>query len=884
MNSTIHVLLVEDSLTDVMLTEEALSASRFQIQNCQRLGDALKLLLEKQFDVILLDLGLPDSQGLDTLRTLRRKNPQVAVVVLTGKNDEELALQALKEGAQDYLVKGQIKADSLQRVIRYAVERSASEKMLRGSEERFRELTKHIDQVLWMIDAREAKVIYISPGYEKMWGRSCQSMLDNPRSYMEGVHPLDLDMVSRATAAMYKTGRIDEECRILRPDGSMRWVWVRGYPVTEQNQIVRIVGVIEDITEKRRLEAERDALLFRLQLHIERMPLAYVLFDAEMRIMDWNPAAERIFGYTRGEILGAAPPWEKIVSRSVWENKGEELCSRMRAGDMDVQSINENVTRDGRTITCQWFNTPLHDDNGQFVGFLSLAQDVTERHRNIELLQSVLNHTVDGIISIDERGTVSLFSKGAERIFGYPASEVVGQNVKLLMPDPYHSEHDGYLENYLQTGEAKIIGIGREVKGRKKDGSTFPMDLDVTEFELESRRFFLGIVRDISERKKLEDQLRQAQKMEAFGQLAGGVAHDFNNLLCIISGYSELLLSRLPSSDPARESIKAISEAGERAASLTRQLLAFSRKTVLEPRVLDLNAAVRETEKMLRRLLGEDILLTTVLDPQISRVKLDPGLLTQVLMNLCVNARDAIPRGGKLTLETRNVDLDEHYANTHTDVRAGQYVMVAVSDTGCGMTPETQARIFEPFFTTKGVGKGTGLGLSVVHGIVKQSEGHIEVYSELKVGTTFKLYFPAALRQVVNVKIHAESDNVRGTETILIVEDEDSVRALALLILQMQGYKVLAVSNGKKALQLVEKHQGPIDLLVTDVVMPGMGGGELAEALKPQYPKMKVLFISGYTDDAVVRHGILQAEVSFLQKPFSPQALAKKVRQVLDEI
>ncbi|HEV3385138.1 MAG TPA: ATP-binding protein, partial [Gemmata sp.] len=334
---------------------------------------------------------------------------------------------------------------------------------------------------------------------------------------------------------------------------------------------------------------------------------------------------------------------------------------------------------------------------------------------------------------------------------------------------------------------------------------------------------------------------------------------------------------------PMRESVKAISEAGERAAALTRQLLAFSRKTVLEPKVLDLNEVVRETGKLLRRLIGEDILLTTVLDPTVSRVKVDPSQLGQVLMNLAINARDAMPKGGKLTLETRNIELDEEYARIRPDVKAGWYVLLSISDTGSGMSPEVKARIFEPFFTTKGVGKGTGLGLAVVLGIVKQSDGHLEVYSEPELGTTFKIYLPAVDEKISESKLVQVSNGGRGTESVLLVEDEDGVRGLALLALQTYGYKVIAASNGKEALQILANHRGVIDILVTDVVMPGMGGPDLAEALKSSFPKMKVLFSSGYTDDAVLRHGLLQEKVAFLQKPYSPLALARKVRQVLDE-
>ena len=718
------------------------------------------------FDVILLDLGLPDSQGLDTLRTLRGKNPQVAVVVLTGKDDEELALQALKEGAQDYLVKGEIQGGTLQRAIRYAVERSGSEKLLRRSEERVRELTAHIHQVLWMMDAKESKIIYISPGYEKMWGRSCQSLLDNPHAYMEGVHPLDQEMMRREDAAMYQTGHIDVECRVLRPDGSVRWVWIRGYPVKEQGQIVRIVGVIEDITDKRGLAAERDALLSRLQLHIERMPLAYVLLDAAMHIIDWNSTAERIFGYAKEEMLGTGPPYEKFVPRSFWE-KAEEIRSRIRSGDMQAHSVNENLTKDGRTITCEWFNTPLLEMDNTWVGFLCLAQDVT------------------------------------------------GQKV-------------------------------------------------------------------------LEEQFRQAQKMEAIGCLAGGVAHDFNNMLTVINGFSDMIQIQLPTDSPLLELVREITRAGERAASLTRQLLAFSRRQVLEPKVLSLNTIIADTTKMLERLIGEDIDLKAVLEPELGWLKADPGQIEQVIMNLAVNARDAMPQGGKLTIETANTELDETYTRAYPELRPGPYVLLAVADTGTGMDAATKARIFEPFFTTKEPGKGTGLGLATVFGIVKQSEGHIAVFSELGLGTTFKIYLPrlkeknGAVSAAPARSCKELAGMARGSETILVVEDDAGVLGFIRHILQTNGYTVLEAACGDVAIQLVTQQQGPIHLLITDVVMPGISGRLVAERIVRLKPDIRVLFLSGYTNDAMIRHGILESESAFLQKPFRPMALASKVREVLD--
>ena len=424
-----------------------------------------------------------------------------------------------------------------------------------------------------------------------------------------------------------------------------------------------------------------------------------------------------------------------------------------------------------------------------------------------------------------------------------------------------------------------------EVRWRRKDGHPITVRLSgrsIVNDKGEPAEFEM-IAEDVTERRALEDQLRQAQKMEAIGRLAGGIAHDFNNLLTVIKGYSELMLEELELADPLHGEVEEVKKAADRAASLTRQLLAFSRQQVLAPRVLDLNIVIHNMERLLHRLLGEDIELTTGLEPTLGHTKADPGQIEQVVMNLAVNARDAMPNGGKLTIETMNVELDENYVREHVAVRPGPYVMIAISDTGIGMTEEIRSRIFEPFFTTKEPGKGTGLGLSTVYGIVKQSDGYVWVYSEPGIGTTFKIYLPR-VDAPADITTHETNGlpTYRGTETILLVEDEDGVRALVRQILVKQGYTVLESRHAGEALLLCERHQGMIDLLLTDVVLHQMSGRELAERLTTVRPKMRVLYISGYTDDAVVQHGVLEAGTAFLQKPFTTDALTRKVRQVLN--
>jgi PAS domain S-box-containing protein len=500
-------------------------------------------------------------------------------------------------------------------------------------------------------------------------------------------------------------------------------------------------------------------------------------------------------------------------------------------------------------------------------------------------LRDTLAAIRDGVITTDTHGRVTFLNGVAEALTGWPRAEAVGRplgEVFRVAAAPSRPGEPDSVEGVLRRGGSGRVHEPAQLLGR--DGGRRAVESSAGRIEDEAGDV-AGVVvvfRDITPRLSLEGQLRQAQKMEVVGRLSAGVAHDFNNLLTAINGYGDLLLGALPGGSPQREQVAEIRNAGERAARLTRQLLAFGRQQLLAPEVLDLNALVRGAQALLKRLLGEDVELVMALDPALSRVKVDRGQTEQVLLNLAVNARDAMPTGGRLLVETQNVARLP--GPPDGGGRAG--VLLQVGDTGCGMDETTLRQLFEPFFTTKPAGQGTGLGLATVYAIVTQAGGHIEVQSEPGRGSTFRVYLPAAEGVAAEEKPErpppGSSDAPGGSETVLLVEDEDAVRALGRLVLRQGGYDVLEARDGGEALRLCAGHAGPIHLLVSDVVMPGLGGRQLAERLAESRPGMKVLFMSGYIDDAVVRHGVSAAEVAFLPKPFTPAALARKVREVLD--
>lgn len=504
-----------------------------------------------------------------------------------------------------------------------------------------------------------------------------------------------------------------------------------------------------------------------------------------------------------------------------------------------------------------------------------------------ERLRLLLDSTAEAIYGIGQQGDCTFANRACSRLLGYAEpSALTGKNMHALT---HHTRPDGtpypevecHIHRDYRGGEETHV---EEDVFWRADGTKFFGEC--WSYPVRRENQIIGAVvtvLDISERKTLEQQLRQAQRMEVIGQLAGGIAHDFNNFLTAITIYSELSIESLLPEDPAWKMVQEIRNAAERSATLTRRLLAFSRKQVLVPKVISLNDVIRDTETMLRRMIGEDVELVTVLDSRLDKVKADPGQLEQILLNLAVNARDAMPQGGKLIIETNNVELDEDDAQNHTSIQPGRYVMLTVTDSGVGMSEETKGQIFEPFFTTKGQRQGTGLGLAVVLGVVKQNAGQIEVNSVLERGTSFKIYLPPVEPTAGSADaFHEPARRLQGAETILLVEDDAVLRNATRQVLQRYGYTVLEAENGDEALGVAALYRETIHLLVTDVVMPGLGGRVLAERLLALRPELKLLFMSGYTDDAIVRHGVAQDQVAFLQKPFSPVSLGKKVREVLD--
>ncbi len=617
---------------------------------------------------------------------------------------------------------------------------------------------------------------------------------------------------------------------------------------------------------------------------------AWAAPDASMQRTDFvSDYVEKMLGYTAEEWVNTPNFWLTIVHPEDRERTAESALAHYYRGGQSTLEFRW-VGKDGRMVWVESHSAVITDDKGRAIGVRGVNTDIGARKRAEEAVRQaeekyrgIFENAVEGIFQSTTDGKFISVNPAMARILGYGSPEELIAHRTDIGKQHYGDPNVRQDLEKLLSEQGIVVGYECEVYRKDRTKIWTAENVRAIRDRNGQLNHFEGSIEDITERKMLADQLRQSHKLEAIGQLAGGIAHDFNNLLTVVNGYSDLAIRRMPAEDPLRRSIVEIRKAGERAASLTRQLLAFSRKQVLQPKILSIDMVVSDIERMLRRLIGEDIELKTIVSPDLGNIKADPSQIEQVLMNLAINARDAMPDGGKLLIEAENVSLDEEYTRQHIAISPGQYVMLAVSDTGTGMDAKTQAHIFEPFFTTKGADKGTGLGLSTVYGIVKQSGGNIWVYSEVGQGTTFKIYLPRVSEYGAQErKRSGELQEIRqGTETILLAEDEEMVRDLAREVLIAYGYRVLEAASGDAALTIGKRHKEPIQLLITDVVMPEMSGHELSVRLAEIRPEMKILFMSGYTDNAIVHQGILEQGANFIQKPFSPDAFAHKVRGIL---
>ena len=633
-------------------------------------------------------------------------------------------------------------------------------------------------------------------------------------------------------------------------------------------------------------ETQEDILFRRSELRYRRLFEAardgILILEVDTgSISDVNPFLTEMLGFSHEELVGR-PIWELGPFKDIISNKAKfeqlQLHGYVRYENLPLK------TKDGRTMAVEFVSNVYQEGCCKVIQ--CNVRDITERTETEKQrlrLAAVIEYTDDAVITKTAGGIVIGWNSGAERLYGYTAEEMIGRSISQLFPSDHYHEYLRIMDTVRKHEEVPPFDTVR----RRKDGTLINVSVGITPIEARDGEV-VGASKsshDIGRVKKLEAEIIEAQKMEVIGQLAGGVAHDFNNIISVIMGYCELLISDLAPGSPLLVYSEEIQLASERAVGLTRQLLVFSRKETVQPVVLDLNEVVKELEKMLRRLITENIEMTIVPGNDIGHVKADPGNVGQVLMNLVINARDAMPDGGRLRIATSNVVLDEAHARRHPGAFPGDYVMVCVSDTGTGMTADVKAHLFEAFFTTKPKGKGTGLGLVTCQTIVQQSGGHIGVSSEFGQGATFHIYFPTVHQalDVAAVPLPAPLSS-RGTETLLVVEDEPSLRYLAASVLKSQGYTVLCAANGQDGLHVAREHQGPpICLVVTDVIMPHMGGKIMAEWLKSEYPSMKVLFTSGYTEDSIALQGSLERGMAFLPKPYTPRALARKVRELLEE-
>jgi two-component system cell cycle sensor histidine kinase/response regulator CckA len=666
---------------------------------------------------------------------------------------------------------------------------------------------------------------------------------------------------------------------------------------TEDGRLVS--AAIRDVTDRRRA-VEAQAQLAAIVQSSHDAIIGYALDGV---VTSWNPGAERLFGYAAAEMVGRHGD---VLVPAQRRDEEAAILARITAGERVDQYHTERLTRAGRAVAVSLTVSPIGDATGAMVGLASVCRDISDRQRAEAKFHALLEAAPDAIVGVDLGGRIVLANAQAARLFGYRRAELLGQPVELLVPESARGVHPGHREGYFADPKARAMGASLELAGRRKDGSEFPAEISLSSIETEDGLVVSAAVRDVTERidaqaererlkaqaerERLERQLHQSQRLESLGQLAGGVAHDFNNLLAVTLNYTAFIREAVAdgaAADPERrqavlDDIDQVQRAAERATSLTHQLLAFGRREVVQPRVIDVNAVIADVEQLLRRSIGEHVELVAQLDADLWPVLVDPGQLEQVLVNLAVNARDAMPSGGSLTIDTGNVDVDDEYASGRVGLDPGRHVRLRVSDTGTGMTAEVLQRAFEPFYSTKPKGEGSGLGLATVYGIVTQAGGYAQIYSEPGVGTTMTALFPVTDQVDVRAAPAAAAPPVGGGETVLVVEDEAAMREVTRRILTRHGHGVLVAADGAEALRIAGAHVGTIDLLLTDVILPQMLGKEIAERVSALRPGVRVLYMSGYAQPVLASQGTLDPGVTLVEKPFTETTLLANVRSVLD--
>jgi PAS domain S-box-containing protein len=922
-----RILLIEDDPQDAELEEREIrrvdvSCTFLRVDTREGMVAALQDFVP---DIILTDHSLPAFAARDALELGQQLAPDTPIIVVTGRLGDEPAVQYLQAGAVDYVVK-----DHLHR-LGPAVLRALDVKRSREAQTRARQLqaatyriaqvaigATRLEELLPTIHQIVSELMPAKNFYIALYDEATDLV-----TFPYFVDEVDPPPAPRhpgrgITEYVLRTGRpllVKPESQLDLDDlgavesvGTASVDWL-GVPLKQGDRTVGVLAVqtytagvryeehhkemlqfvstqVEAAIERTRAEQALRASEARLKAVLRSALDAHVTMDDTGHVTSWNQQAESMFGWAEGEVLGQRLA-DIIVPHAHREAHAAGLRRFLATGEGPI--LNQRIElaalrRDGTEFPVELAVAPVRVGSSWL--FSAFVRDITARRAADEALRVSeqkfgsafqAHPSPMAIATLADARWVDV-NESLLRLFGMNRAETVGRTGYELGIWRRNEQREQMLAQLRAGGVFRDV----EVEWLTRPGEVRAGLLSAEVIAFAGAPHFLLHFQDITERKQLEVQLRQAQKMEAIGRLAGGVAHDFNNVLTAIFGYVDILREELPADSTAQRDLDEVRKASERAASLTKQLLAFSRQQVLEPMVLEPNALVEDVEKMLHRLIGEDVELRLSLARDAGNVLADPGQLQQVLMNLVVNARDAMPTGGKLILETANAELSEQYAEQHQPVVPGRYVMLAVSDTGTGMTPETRARIFEPFFTTKEKGKGTGLGLSTVYGIVKQSGGYVWVYSELGRGTTFKIYLPRVDAAPDTLLPAREPSTVAGTETILLAEDDAVLRPLAKGLLEKLGYRVLDAADAVEALEAARQYTEVIHLLLTDVVMPGASGRELARQLESHRPDVKVLYVSGYTDDAIVHHGMLEPGLNFLQKPFTPASLARKVREVLD--